>query len=252
MAHSLLGPSYDDATIRADLDAYNLVYQEVSDPQEFTVVVAEALAQGQIIGHFDGRMEFGPRALGNRSILADPRGADTLNRTNLLIKFREGWRPFAPMVLAEQAAVYFEEPADSPYMQSVAYLRPAFRKSVTLADARAEGIHMPAAFIKAVQSDFSAVTHVDFSARLQTIEPTGGSRAGAILSAFHARTGCPMLLNTSFNVRGEPIVCSPKNAIECFLNTHLDMLAIGGFLVRRSAQSTSINGKIGSKKFAAD
>lgn len=252
MAHSLLGPRFGDAMIRTALDAQNLHYEEIAEPDAYAKAVAEALAQGQIIGHFDGRMEYGPRALGNRSILADPRGSDTLMRTNRQIKFREGWRPFAPMVLADQADSYFAGATNSPYMQMIAHLRPEFRKPGRLVDARAKGLHMPAALINAVRSDFDAVTHVDFSARLQTIAPTGGSRAGAILAAFHAQTGCPMLLNTSFNVRGEPIVCSPKHAIDCFLNTHLDVLAIGGFLVRRTAQPAAIIGKIGRKKFVAD
>lgn len=252
MNGGFLGPGFSDAAIRAELDAAGLIHEEVTDPEIYAGLVADALAHEQIVGHFHGRMEFGPRALGNRSILADPRGKHTLNRVNQSIKFREGWRPFAPMVLAEQAPSYFEEPNDSPYMMLVAQLRPEFCGPVGLQEARAQGLHGPIQLQHAVASDFPAVSHVDFSARLQTVKPGVGTRAAAILSAFHKTTGCPMLLNTSFNVRGEPIVCSPKHAIDCFLNTQLDLLAIGGFLVRKSAQPDWVHAKIGRMRFVAD
>lgn len=252
MAGGFLGPEYLDAEIQSVLDSAGLVYESIPDPADYAALVAEGLAAGQIVGHFHGRMEFGPRALGNRSILADPRGKDTLSRVNRSIKFREDWRPFAPIVLADQAATYFEEPTDSPYMLLVADLKSAFRGPVGVSEARAQGHHAPMQLQNAVTSQFAAVTHVDFSARLQTIDPATGSRAGRILHAFHTITGCPMVLNTSFNVRGEPIICTPKDAIDCFLNTHLDLLAIGGFLVRRSAQPDWVRQKIGRTRFAAD
>ncbi len=252
MSGGFLGPQFTDADICAALDAAGLVYEEVSDPARYADTVAGALAEGQVVGHFNGRMEFGPRALGNRSILADPRGKDTLSRVNKSIKFREDWRPFAPMVLADQAPVYFEEPTDSPYMLLVAQLRPEFCGTTTVSDARGRGLHGPMQLQNAVVSDFAAVTHVDFSARLQTVAPGTGARAGTILAAFHAMTGCPMLLNTSFNVRGEPIICSPKDAIDCFLNTHIDLLAIGGMIVRKSSQPDWAQEKIGRMRFAAD
>ncbi|ARE83475.1 decarbamoylnovobiocin carbamoyltransferase [Roseovarius mucosus] len=252
MAGGFLGPQFTDADICAPLETAGLVYQQLPDPATYADTVARALAEGQIVGHFHGRMEFGPRALGNRSILADPRGKDTLSRVNKSIKFREDWRPFAPIVLADQAPLYFEDPTDSPYMLLVAQLRPEFCGKTTLSDARGRGLHSPMQLQNAVVSDFAAVTHVDFSARLQTVTPGIGTRAGAILAAFHAMTGCPMLLNTSFNVRGEPIICSPKDAIDCFLNTHLDLLAIGGVIVRKSAQPDWVHKKIGRMHFAAD
>jgi len=252
MQHALLGPSFGTKAIRAALDKAGLVYDEVADPGAFAGQVAETLAAGQIVAHFDGPMEFGPRALGNRSILADPRSRDTLQRVNRRIKFREDWRPFAPMVLADRAAALFEHPAVSPYMLLVADLKPSFRGPTDLASARAAGWSEPLELQEAVTSDFSAVTHVDFSARLQTIEPGQGSRAGRILEAFAALTGCPMLLNTSFNVRGEPIVCSPSDAVACFLNTHLDALAIGPFLVSRAAQPDGASQSIGRSKFGSD
>ena len=256
MSASLLGPAYSDALVRAALEQVNLRYEEITDPDTYAQTVAAALADKQIVGHFYGRMEFGPRSLGNRSILADPRGADTLQRVNRNIKFREGWRPFAPIVLADRAADYFEAPHVSPYMLHVAKLKPSFRGAVDLGMARARGKLNPMQMQRAITTDVAAVSHVDFSARLQTTDPrddtVNGSRTGAILRAFDQATDCPMLLNTSFNVRGEPIVCSPQNAIDCFLNTHLDLLAIGPFLVRKSAQADWVKQKIGRTKFAAD
>lgn len=252
MQHALLGPGFSAAAIRAALQAAGLVFVEQTDPAAYADQVAAALAEGQVVGHFDGRMEFGPRALGNRSILADPRGQETLQRVNRSIKFREDWRPFAPIVLAARAAEIFEPPVDSPYMLLVADLRPEFRGATDLGAARAQGLSTPMELQGAIGSAFDAVTHVDFSARLQTIDPGDGRRAGAILQAFEARTGCPMLLNTSFNVRGEPIVCRPKDAIDCFLNTGLDLLAIGPFLVHRGAQGDWVESRVGRARFAAD
>lgn len=252
MQHALLGPAFSAAEIRAALEAAGLVFAEEADPGAYAEAVAEALAEGKVVGHFDGRMEFGPRALGNRSILADPRGRETLQRVNRSIKFREDWRPFAPIVLAARAAEFFEAPVDSPYMLLVADLRPEFRGKTDLHAARGQGLSTPMELQGAIDSDFDAVTHVDFSARLQTIDPGDGRRSGAILQAFEARTGCPMLLNTSFNVRGEPIVCRPKDAIDCFLNTRLDLLAIGPFLVHRAAQGDWVEKRVGRAQFAAD
>lgn len=252
MASSLLGPDYPDAEIRAALNRAGLVFEEPESESALARQTAEALADNQIVGHFHGRMEFGPRALGNRSILADPRKKDALNRVNRRIKFREDWRPLAPIVLAEHAADLFEPPTGSPYMLLVAQLKPALRGKTTLAAAKSRGLSHPMQLQNAVTSDYSAVTHVDFSARLQTVDTASTTRARAILEAFYAKTGCPMLMNTSFNVRGEPIVCSPGDAIACFLNTHLDLLAIGPFLVRKSAQPDRMKKKIGRSRFAAD
>lgn len=256
MSASLLGPEYSDDHIRQALDKAGLVYEEQPDPALFAQSVAKTLAEKKIVGHFHGRMEFGPRALGNRSILADPRGKDTLSRVNKSIKFREDWRPFAPIVLDDRAADYFDPPTDSPYMLYVAKLKQARRGQTALSDARAVGFSEPMDLQRAVTSEVAAVTHVDFSARLQTIDPDDGprvgSRVGSILREFDRETGCPMLLNTSFNVRGEPIVGSPENAIDCFLNTHLDLLAIGSFLVWKSAQLDWVRQKVGRLRFAAD
>lgn len=252
MSGAFLGPQFNDMDIRSALETAGLIHEAPPDPAAYAARVATALANGQIVGHFHGRMEFGPRALGNRSILADPRHKETLSRVNRSIKFREDWRPFAPIVLADEAEKVFEAPAVSPYMLLVSTLKSEFRGSDGVSEARAKGHHTPMALQNAVTSQFAAVTHVDFSARLQTVDASEGSRAGEILEAFHKVTGCPMLLNTSFNVRGEPIVCTPQDAIDCFLNTHLDLLAIGGFLVRRSSQADWVHDNIGRKHFADD
>ncbi len=250
MQGGFLGPNFSRADIVSALEAANLVWEEPADVPDAT---ASALAEGLIVGHFDGRMEFGPRSLGNRSILADPRPNDMLSRVNLKIKFRESWRPFAPMVLKDQAATLFDGPGDSPYMLLVAQLKQEFRHQTSLQDARAQGLFQPLDLMRAVTSDFSAVTHVDNSARLQTLDPAEKTtRAAEVLQAFHERTGCPMLLNTSFNVRGEPIIRSPKDAVECFLNTELDLLVIGPCVVRRKDQGDWVNQRIGRMTFAAD
>lgn len=250
MQGSLLGPDYAPEACCRALDAAGLVYEQ---PEDLPTVAAGLLAQGKILGHFDGRMEFGPRALGNRSILADPRDADMLSRVNRMIKFREGWRPFAPMVLKDQVAQCFDGPDDSPFMLFVAHLKETFRKDPDLSAARANGAYMPQDLIEMVGSAFPAVTHVDYSARLQTVDPTRQpSQAARILEAFHEQTGCPMLLNTSLNVRGEPIVCSPADAVACFMNTHMDALVLGPYLVQREAQGDAMAQKIGRMRFAAD
>ncbi|MEL7252741.1 MAG: carbamoyltransferase N-terminal domain-containing protein [Pseudomonadota bacterium] len=250
MAGAYLGPGFTDDAIGEELDRVGLIWDK---PDDIASETAKALADGLIVGHFDGRMEFGPRSLGNRSILADPRPDDMLDRLNLKIKFREGWRPFAPMVLKDVASQLFDGPTDSPYMLLVADLKEEHRHATTLAGARADGLYDPLELMRAVSSDFSAVTHVDFSARLQTVDPEEShTRAAAILKAFHDLTGCPMLVNTSFNVRGEPIVCTPRDAMDCFLNTHMDVLVIGPYLVRRAAQPDKINLHIGHRIYDAD
>ncbi|MGH1417053.1 MAG: carbamoyltransferase family protein [Pelagimonas sp.] len=250
MRGGFLGPSFNRRAIMTALDNAGLSWDE---PKDVPAVTANALSEGLIVGHFDGHMEFGPRSLGNRSILADPRPDDMLTRVNLKIKFRESWRPFAPMVLKDQAETFFDGPSDSPFMLMVATLKAQFQHETSLKDARASGLHQPLELMRAVTSDFSAVTHVDNSARLQTLAPADKStRAADILQAFFDLTGCPMLLNTSFNVRGEPIICSPQDAVDCFLNTQLDVLVIGPFVVRRADQGAWVNQKIGSKTFVAD
>jgi len=253
---SLLGPTFDDAAVAAALEAAGLRFHAVPDAAERNDIVADALAGGMVVGHFAGPMEFGPRALGNRSILADPRREDGQAHINVRIKFREGWRPFAPAVLAEHAASLFGMEGDeSPYMLLTAPVREHLRCGPSPAEARAAlrtGNGDMLALVRRPRSALPAVTHVDGSARVQTVDPARNPGFHALLARFHALTGCPALVNTSFNVRGEPIVCTPEDAVRCFLNTGLDLLAIGGFLVWRREQAPEAQGLQGSMAFAPD
>jgi carbamoyltransferase len=178
-------------------------------------------------------MEFGPRALGARSILADPRNEQMQSVLNRKIKFRESFRPFAPAVLAHRAAEYFEHDAPSPYMSFVAPVRASLRVEPSPGERRLEGFDK----LKHRRSRLPAVTHVDYSARLQTVHEKTNPRFFKLLEAFEARTGCPVLVNTSFNVRGEPIVCTPEEAYRCFMRTEMDCLAVEDFLLAKSAQA---------------
>jgi carbamoyltransferase len=196
--------------------------------------VADALAGGAVVGWFDGRMEFGPRALGARSILADARDPRMQATLNLKIKFREGFRPFAPSVLAERAGEYFEMDADSPYMLMVSPVRAERR--LTRPAEPPEGARWGIDELNTPRSDIPAVTHLDYTARVQTVTSEQSPGLREVLEAFEARTGCPLLVNTSFNVRGEPIVCTPGDAYTCFMRTQIDVLAMPPFLLRRSAQ----------------
>ena len=230
MAGSYLGPAYGAAEVRAQLDRAGAVYEERDDAALFAET-AEALAAGQVVGWFQGRMEFGPRALGNRSILGDPRNPAMQRTMNLKIKYRESFRPFAPSVLADRAAEYFDLDRASPYMLLVAPVRAELRVADP-GDARAFGI----AKLNQPRSTLPAITHVDYSARVQTVTAEGNPRYHALLEAFRARTGCAALVNTSFNVRGEPIVRTPEEAYRCFMRTEMDRLVVGNCVLRKAAQ----------------
>lgn len=229
MQGALLGPAFSDEEIRTVLDQHGAVYEQCDGSRRLLARVAELLAEGKVVGWMQGRMEFGPRALGNRSILGDPRSAKMQSVLNLKVKFRESFRPFAPAVLEERAAEFFDLKTPSPYMLLVAGVHPARRVKQTGA---AQGLDR----LKQVRSTIPAVTHVDFSARVQTVSEPRNPLFYALLKEFEARTGCPVLVNTSFNVRGEPVVCSPDNAYRCFVNTAMDHLAIGSFLLDRTRQ----------------
>jgi carbamoyltransferase len=211
---SLLGPAFDDAAIGAALDAAGLAFHALPDAAARDETVARALADGMVVGRFDGKMEFGPRALGSRSILADPRREDGQLHINRKVKFRESWRPFAPAVLAEHAAALFEIEGESPYMLLTAPVRAALRLGDGEAEVDEEDL---VAAILRPRSVLPAITHVDFSARLQTVDAARNPGFHALLARFHTLTGCPVLVNTSFNLRGEPIVGSPEDAVRCFL-----------------------------------
>jgi carbamoyltransferase len=252
MMGAFLGPEYNRDETRTALEAHGVAYELIDEEEELTARVAEALADGLVIGHFHGRMEFGPRALGNRSILADARPPTVFSRVNQQIKGREGWRPFAPIVLAEKAAEIFDPPIDSPYMLFVSDVRGNLRSGPTIADLRSEGLDSPVDLAKAVRSQFPAITHCDYSARLQSVHPEHNPRLHRILTRFFQLTGCPLLLNTSFNVRGEPIVCSPADAIRSFLNSGLDWLVLDRYVVKRQDLTEAQRSMVGSIVYHAD
>jgi carbamoyltransferase len=228
MQGALLGPAFDEKQIQQSLDEIGGRYER-HDRGVLVGRVAEALAAGQVVGWFDGRMEFGPRALGARSILADPRDPRMQATLNLKIKFREGFRPFAPSVLAEDAAEYFEMDAESPYMLFVSPVQPRRRLENAEGKWGIDQLNEP-------RSDIPAVTHLDYSARVQTVTRGRSPGLREVLEAFRDRTGCPVLVNTSFNVRGEPIVCTPADAYRCFMRTRIDLLAMPPFLLHRAQQ----------------
>jgi len=236
---SLLGPAFSDVQIEEALRHAGLSWERVNDRSAHTDRVAQALAQGMIVARFEGAMEFGPRALGNRSILADARRPDGQSYINLRVKFRESWRPFAPVVLADEAAAYFELQQDSPYMLLVGTVREELRQAVDWSSFLAGDMDMMK-LVNQRRSAISAVTHIDYSARIQTVDPERNPAFYDVLQRFFALTGCPVLINTSFNVRGEPIVCTPTDAVRCFINTGIDVLAIGAFLVFKDKQSAHI------------
>jgi carbamoyltransferase len=229
---SFIGPEYKDREILSFLQRAQAVYHPLDDGDAGSVAIAELLAQEKIIGMFSGRMEFGPRALGGRSILGDPRAASTQSRMNLKIKFRESFRPFAPIVLKSRAAEYFELDSNSPYMLLVA---PVKEERRVVPDAAANPDDM-LEIVNAIRSDVPAITHVDYSARIQTVTEDVNPRIFSILTAFESLTGCPLLVNTSFNVRGEPIVCTPEDAYRCFMRTEIDALVMGNYILYRSEQ----------------
>ena len=188
------------------------------------------------VGWFQGRMEFGPRALGNRSILGDPRSSSMQSILNLKVKFRESFRPFAPAILRDDVSGWFEMNADSPYMLLVADVVPERRRDMTDDEQRLFGIEK----LNVSRSQVPAVTHVDYSARIQTVHRETNLRFHALLSSFREKTGCPILVNTSFNVRGEPLVCTPEDAFRCFMGTDLDVLAIGNCILRKEDQDPNL------------
>jgi carbamoyltransferase len=245
-----LGPEYSDAHIKKTLDDLGVVYRYISDENEFLKMIVTALYNEHIVGFFQDRMEFGPRALGCRSILANPKVNGMLQKVNNKIKFRESWRPFAPAILEDETPNYFESIVKSPYMLLTSKIKEEFRKNTEVNQS-----HMPGESLYKIlnqsYSTFPAITHCDYSSRLQTVNQSNG-KFYRLLKSFFEKTGCPMLLNTSFNVRGEPIVCTPKDAVDCFFNTHLDVLAIGNFYIEKSAQNTNLKSKINKMKFDED
>ncbi|MGH8337109.1 MAG: carbamoyltransferase family protein, partial [Gammaproteobacteria bacterium] len=247
MNGAYLGPSFTDDEILHQLDALGAAYQHYEE-EELLERVAKALAEGAVVGWFQGRMEFGPRALGSRSILGDARNPQMQSVMNLKIKYRESFRPFAPSVLAERVSDYFELDRPSPYMALVAPVREDSRVAPNSSDEQLFGI----AKLNRSRSTIPAVTHVDYSARIQTVHRETNQRFHQLLSRFESLTGCGLLVNTSFNVRGEPIVCTPEDAYQCFINTEMDYLAIGNHLLAKTDQPVRARDDSWRRQFAMD
>ncbi len=229
---SYLGPAFSDEEIEKFLKEENIPYEKLTR-DELVRKVAQLIDEGKVVGWFQGRMEFGPRALGARSILGDARKPEMQSVLNLKIKFRESFRPFAPTVLREHADEYFElNGVESPYMLLVANVRKEHLRELSEEEKKAKGFDK----LKVVRSDIPAVTHVDNSARIQTICRDDHPLYYDMIKAFYERTGCPVIINTSFNVRGEPIVCTPQEAYTCFMRTHMDYLCMGSFLLDKTKQ----------------
>jgi carbamoyltransferase len=231
MKGAYLGPEFDDADIEKALNRRQAVYRRHDDGELFEQI-AQALAEGSVVGWFQGRMEFGPRALGNRSILGDARSPAMQRILNLKIKYRESFRPFAPAVMEERVAEYFEIDRTSPYMLLTAKVRSDRLRHLSQSEKELRGIDL----LNVARSDIPAVTHVDYSARVQTVDCNTSPRFYRLLHAFEARTGCAVLVNTSFNIRDEPIVCTPDDAYRCFMGTEMDILVMGNFVLRKAQQ----------------
>jgi carbamoyltransferase len=231
MQGSYLGPSYTNEEIEQFLRGKEAPYERLSD-DVLLERVAEQLAEGKVVGWFQGRMEFGPRALGARSILGDARNPKMQSVMNLKIKYRESFRPFAPSVLREQVSDYFEMDTDSPYMLLVAPVVKSRRTELTKEQESLWGIDL----LNVPKSDIPAATHVDYSARVQTVHEETNSRYYKLLKAFEAKTGYGVIVNTSFNVRNEPIVCTPEDAYRCFMRTAIDILVLENCLLYKAHQ----------------
>ncbi len=235
MKGSYLGPEFEQDEINHRLSTVGAIFETLSDT-EVIDAAANALADGQAVGWFQGRMEFGPRALGGRSILGDPRSPTMQKTLNLRVKYRESFRPFAPSILREDVSNWFEIDNDSPYMLLVADVKESHRHEITDSEKALFGIEK----LNVPRSDIPAVTHVDYSARIQTVHATTNPRYHALISRFKEITGCPVVVNTSFNVRGEPIVCTPEDAFGCFMGTDIEFLAVGNSLMRKEDQSSEL------------
>ena len=235
MKGSYLGPEYNDEEIEVELKASGAVFKQIQE-KDLIETVAELLADGKAVGWMQGRMEFGPRALGGRSIIADPRSPIMQKQLNLKVKYRESFRPFAPSVLREDVADWFEHNQDSPYMLIVANVKPEKRLEMTEEETSLFGIDK----LNIPRSTVPAITHVDYSARIQTVHKDTNPKYHALISKFKEKTGYPLLINTSFNVRGEPIVCTPLDAFKCFMGTQMDVLAIGNHILFKDEQNTKL------------
>lgn len=235
MLGSYLGPEFTDDQIESVLGKCGAKFHRLLE-SELIDKVADALSQEKAIGWMQGRMEFGPRALGGRSIIADPRSPAMQKQLNLKVKYRESFRPFAPSILREHVSKWFDHDEDSPYMLIVADVKNDKRRMMTAGEEALFGIDK----LNVPRSLVPAVTHVDYSARIQTVHSNTNPKYHALISSFNDKTGCPIIVNTSFNVRGEPIVCTPEDAFRCFMGTGLDVLAVGNFILFKEEQDESL------------
>lgn len=244
---SYLGPTYSNSTIKEFLDAGKIQYKYLKDDELFDTS-AKLLAKENVIGWFQGKMEFGPRALGARSIIGDARSQKMQEKMNLKIKFRESFRPFAPSVIREDVSEYFELNGESPYMLLVAPLKENKRRKMSIEEEKLFGIEK----LNIVRSDIPAITHVDYSARVQTVEEDKNPRYYKLIKAFKKITGCSVIINTSFNVRGEPIVCSPEDAYRCFMRTNMDYLVMENYILNKKEQKPLEDDVDWQKEFELD
>jgi carbamoyltransferase len=235
MKGSFLGPGYSEQEIEQRLGAVKAKFETLGSAKMIDRA-AQALADGKAVGWFQGRMEFGPRALGGRSFLGDPRSPEMQRLLNLKVKYRESFRPFAPSVLREDVADWFELDGDSPYMLVVADVTEKRRFQIGAAEQGLFGIEK----LNIQRSEIPAVTHVDYSARIQTVHEETNPAYHALISRFKKLTGCPVIVNTSFNVRGEPIVCTPEDAFNCFMGTETEMLIVGNSVLLKDEQDPAL------------
>ncbi|HEC90594.1 MAG TPA: hypothetical protein ENI55_02890, partial [Alphaproteobacteria bacterium] len=235
MRGTYLGPDFSQADIEKRLAGEGAAFNAMSD-DEITNATADALADGRAVGWFQGRMEFGPRALGGRSVLGDARSPEMQKTLNLKVKYRESFRPFAPSVLRADVSEWFETDCASPYMLLVSDVAKDKRRQMSKDEKKLFGIDK----LNVARSDIPAVTHVDYSARVQTVHGNTNPRYHALISKFKEKTGCPVIVNTSFNVRGEPIVCTPEDAFHCFMGTGIDVLVIGNCFLEKENQDPNL------------
>ncbi len=236
MKGSFLGPNFSSKEIKKSLNNINAIFKEYQT-KEIIEKISTSLNDGKIIGLFNGRMEFGPRALGARSIIADPRNINMQRMLNLKIKYRESFRPFAPSILLEDVSEWFELNCESPYMLFVANVLKKHHVRIPKRRRKLFGIEQ----LNLVRTTIPAITHVDYSARIQTVSKTSNKRFYEIIKSFKKKTGCPIVVNTSFNIRGEPIVCSPEDAFRCFMGTEIDILVIENFFLEKVEQQNKFN-----------
>jgi carbamoyltransferase len=235
MKGAYLGPEFSDNEIETELNSCGAVFKKFSE-EDLIDQAAAALAEEKAVGWMQGRMEFGPRALGGRSIIADPRSPVMQKQLNLKVKYRESFRPFAPSVLREDVSEWFEHDTDSPYMMIVADVQKDKRREMTAKEEVLFGIDK----LNVLRSSVPAITHIDFSARIQTVHADTNPRYHALISKFKEKTGCSLVVNTSFNVRGEPIICTPTDAFKCFMGTEMDILAVGNYLLYKEEQNDAL------------